>query len=56
MEPEIARSYIIIDNTGNLLDNFGDDYEIVGNILKENFSEVFSRYNFDRELYQSRYT
>lgn len=50
-----TRSYIIIDNEGNLLDNFGDSYDIVGNLLEENFSEVFSRYQFDKELYNSRY-
>ena len=49
------RSYIIIDNEGNLLDNASDSYEIVGNILEENFVDVFSRYDFDSELYQSRY-
>ena len=54
-ESTTQRSYIIIDNVGNLLDNFGDDYEIVGNILEENFSEVFSRYKFNRQLYQERY-
>ena len=54
-EQNTERSYIIIDNRGNLLDNFGDNYEIVGNLLEESFSEVFSRYNFDSELYQSRY-
>ena len=55
-ESTTARSYIIIDNTGNLLDNLGDNYEIVGNLLKESFSEVFNRYKFDRELYQQRYS
>ena len=49
------RSYIIIDNEGNLLDNFGDSYDIVGNVLEESFSEVFGRYQFDKELYNSRY-
>ena len=56
LESIIRRSYIIIDNVGNLLDNFGDSYEIVGNILEENFSEVFSSYKFDRKLYQERYS
>ena len=51
----LTRSYIMIDNEGNLLDDFGDSYEIVGNVLEENFSDVFSRYKFDTELYQSRY-
>lgn len=55
LESTVKRSYIIVDNTGNLLDNFGDNYEIVGNVLKENFAEVFSRYKLDTELYQERY-
>ena len=54
-EFSLTRSYIMIDNEGNLLDDFGDSYEIVGNVLEENFSDVFSRYKFDTELYQSRY-
>ncbi len=54
-EQTTERSYIIIDNCGNLLDNFGDSYEIVGNLLEESFCAVFGRYNFDSELYQSRY-
>ena len=45
----------MIDNVGNMLDDFGEDYEIVGNILEENFSKVFSRFKLDSELYQSRY-
>lgn len=55
-EHTTERSYIIIDNLGNLLDNFGDSYEIVGNLLEEKFDDVFARYNFDSELYHSRYS
>ena len=55
VEEKISRSYIMIDNVGNMLDDFGEDYEIVGNILEENFSKVFSRFKLDSELYQSRY-
>lgn len=54
-EHTATRSYIIIDNRGNLLDNFRDNYDIVGNLLEESFDMVFGRYNFDNELYQSRY-
>ena len=54
-EKKISRSYIMIDNVGNMLDDFGLDYEIVGNILEENFSDVLSRFKLDEELYQSRY-
>lgn len=45
----------MIDNVGNMLDDFGEDYEIVGNIFEENFSDVLSRFQLDKELYQSRY-
>ena len=55
LEKKISRSYIMIDNVGNMLDDFGEDYEIVGNILEENFSDVFGRFQLDKELYQSRY-
>ena len=27
----------------------------IGNLLKENFSNIFSKYQFDRELYKQRY-
>ena len=55
VEKKISRSYIMIDNVGNMLDDFGEDYEIVGNIFEENFSDVFRRFQLDKELYQSRY-
>ena len=55
LEKTTARSYIVIDNQGNLLDNLNEQYEIVGNLLHESFADVFSRYQFDRELYKSRY-
>ena len=55
LEKTTARSYIVIDNQGNLLDNLNEKYEIVGNLLHESFADVFSRYQFDRELYKSRY-
>lgn len=54
-EKKISRSYIMIDNVGNMLDDFGEDYEIVGNIFEENFSDMFRRFQLDKELYQSRY-
>lgn len=55
-EYSMDRSYIIIDNAGNLIDNHGeDDYRVVGNLLEEPFADIFSRYHFDADLYQSRY-
>lgn len=55
-EYSLERSYIIIDNAGNLVDNQGDeDYQDVGSLLEEPFEQLFSRYHFDADLYQSRY-
>lgn len=54
-EESMIRSYIIIDNYGNILDNYGDNYTIIGNLLKEPFDEVMERYNFNLELYNARY-
>lgn len=55
-ESSLTGSYIIIDNRGNLLDNADDDYTVVGNLLEENFEDVFARYSFDAQLYSSRYS
>ena len=54
-ENSLERSYLIIDNQGNFIDNKNDNYKIIGNLLKENFSNLFSKYQFDRELYKQRY-
>ena len=54
-ENSLERSYLIIDNQGNFIDNKNDNYKIIGNLLKENFSNIFSKYQFDRELYKQRY-
>ncbi|MDY3740902.1 MAG: viperin family antiviral radical SAM protein [Selenomonadaceae bacterium] len=54
-ENSLERSYLIIDNQGNFIDNKNDNYKIIGNLLKENFSNLFSKYQFDRELYKKRY-
>jgi len=54
-ESSLARSYIIIDNRGSLIDNAEDHYKTVGSLLREDFRTVFSRYAFDEELYASRY-
>ena len=54
-ENNMARSYIMVDNSGQLLDNVDEDYHAMGNLLYENFSDVFRRYSFDRETYESRY-
>lgn len=54
-EYSLKRSYIIIDNRGNLIDNDNDNYTVIGSLLEEPFSDVFHRYAFDRDAYESRY-
>ena len=54
-EQSLTRSYIMVDNRGNLVDDEGDDYSVVGNLLNEDFCDVFRRYHFNTELYHSRY-
>ena len=54
-ENDLTRSYIMVDNIGRLLDDEGDDYNVVGSLLEEDFTAVFNRYAFDEEVYISRY-
>ena len=54
-EYSLERSYIIIDNRGNLSDSGNDDCTVIGSLLEEPFSDVFHRYAFDRDAYESRY-
>ena len=54
-EYSLKRSYIIIDNRGNLIDNDNDNYTVIGSLLEEPFADVFHRYAFDRDAYESRY-
>lgn len=54
-ENDLTRSYIMVDNQGQLLDDEGEDYKVVGSLLTENFAEVFGRYAFDETTYASRY-
>lgn len=51
----MERSYLIIDNAGNLLDNRGDSYTIIGNLLEEPFGELLSRFSLDDREYSRRY-
>lgn len=44
-EDSVMHSYVVIDNKGNVLDNFNDNYVIVGNLLKEPFDKVIEKYN-----------
>ena len=54
-ERTLTRSYIMVDSQGNLVDDFGSSYQIVGNLLSEDFTEVFHRYKLDKRLYHQRY-
>lgn len=56
VEDSLVNSYFVIDANGNLLDNSPEAYGTVGSLLTEKFNDVFSRFNFDRALYESRYT
>ena len=55
VERTLTRSYIMVDSQGNLVDDFEPSYQIVGNLLTEDFRDVFHRYNFDKQLYRQRY-
>ena len=55
VENDLTRSYIMVDNQGRLMDDEKEDYKVVGSLLKEPFEDVFSRYHFDEETYNSRY-
>lgn len=54
-ELDLSRSYIIFDNRGNLIDNEGDDYEVVGNGLTESFASLMAKFQLNYESYSSRY-
>ena len=54
-EADLTRSYIVVDNQGNLLDNKGEGYSVIGNLLEEDFRAIFARYPLDEEVYKSRY-
>jgi len=54
-EKTLTRSYIMIDSQGNLVDDIGLSYKIVGNLLTEDFAEVFQRYEFNEQSYRQRY-
>lgn len=54
-EDSLDRSYVFIDPQGNLLDNGGESYTAVGNLLEEDFVSVMKRYALNRKLYEARY-
>lgn len=55
VERTLERSYLVIDNAGNLLDNHGESYAIVGNLLHEPFVDVLRRFELDEREYRQRY-
>ena len=55
IENDLTRSYIMVDNTGNLVDNLGDKYTIIGNLLQSQFSDLMEKFNFDQKAYWERY-
>ena len=54
-ERTLANAYIMVDAFGNLVDTGSSNNSTVGNLLKENFKDVFARLNFDFGTYQARY-
>lgn len=55
VETDMRNGYFIIDSNGCLLDNSNDFYIVVGNLLEEDFNKVFNAFNFNNDLYNSRY-
>ena len=55
VEDSMVNSYFVVDANGILLDNSPNSYGSVGSLLEEDFESVFNRFNFDEDLYNSRY-
>ena len=55
VEDSMVNSYFVVDANGNLLDNSPNSYGSVGSLLEEDFDSVFNIFNFDEDLYNSRY-
>ena len=45
----------MVDNAGNLVDNVGDKYTIIGNLLQSQFSDLMEKFDFDQKTYWERY-
>jgi radical S-adenosyl methionine domain-containing protein 2 len=54
-EASLRNSYIMIDARGKLVDNSGESYTVVVDLLREDFRAGFSVMHFDKTLYESRY-
>jgi len=55
-EASLKNSYIMVDAGGNLVDNSGESYKVIADLLREDFWVGFNAMRFDTELYESRYT
>jgi MoaA/NifB/PqqE/SkfB family radical SAM enzyme len=54
-ESDMEKSYIMVDPSGNLVDNTGGRYRTVGNLLKESFEQCLQKLPFNEALYRMRY-
>ena len=55
-EASLKNSYIMVDAGGKLVDNSGESYTVIADLLREDFEVGFNAMRFDTELYESRYT
>jgi radical S-adenosyl methionine domain-containing protein 2 len=55
-EANLKNSYIMVDAGGKLVDNSGESYKVVADLLQDDFWTGFNTMRFDTELYESRYT
>lgn len=54
-ESDMENDYIIVDPSGNLVDNTGGRYRAVGNLLTESFERCLQKLPFNEALYRTRY-
>jgi radical S-adenosyl methionine domain-containing protein 2 len=54
-EPKLANAYIMVDTSGNLVDNGTEQYIPVANLLEADFADSFKQLPFNENLYRKRY-
>jgi radical S-adenosyl methionine domain-containing protein 2 len=54
-EDDLRDAYMMVDASGNLVSNHGDSYQIIANLLQDDFSESLSKLPLNWTLYDSRY-
>jgi radical S-adenosyl methionine domain-containing protein 2 len=54
-ESDMENAYILVDPSGNLVDNTGGRYRAVGNLLTESFEQCLQKLPFNEALYRTRY-